>query len=84
MLIYRYKEKRRNGKMKKEDIKKNKKELDGVIETSRFIRDFMLNQEMPFEERTREIKTMRTACEANKTIVSSIINQISLDKLGTE
>lgn len=70
--------------MKKEDIKKNKTELDGVIETSRFIRDFMINQEIPYEERTREIKTMRTACEANKTIVSSIINQIALDKLGNE
>ena len=70
--------------MKKEDIKKNKTELDGVIETSRVIRDFMINQEIPYEERTREIKTMRTACEANKTIVSSIINQIALDKLGNE
>lgn len=70
--------------MKKEDIKKNKQELDGVIDTSRFIRDFMINQEIPYEERTREIKTMRTACEANKTIVSSIINQIALDKLGNE
>ena len=70
--------------MKKEDIKKNKTELDGVIETSRVIRDFMINQEIPYEERTREIKNMRTACEANKTIVSSIINQIALDKLGNE
>lgn len=70
--------------MKKEDIRKNKQELDGVINTSRFIRDYMINQEIPYEERTREIKTMRTACEANKTIVSSIINQIALDKLGNE
>ena len=70
--------------MKKERINKNTQELEGVIETSKFIRDFMLNQELSYEERAREIKTMRTACEANKTIVSSIINQIALDKLGTE
>ena len=44
----------------------------------------MLNKDVPYEERVREIKTMRTACEANKTIVSSIINTITLDKLGTE
>ena len=44
----------------------------------------MLDKSTPYEERVREIRTMRTACEANKTIVSSIINSIALDKLGTE
>ena len=70
--------------MKKENIKKNQEELEGVILTSKIIRDFMLDKNTPYEERVREIKTMRTACEANKTIVSSIINSIALDKLGTE
>ena len=70
--------------MKKENIKKNKEELEGVITSSKYIRDFMLDKNVPYEERVREIKTMRTACEANKTIVSSIINTIALDKLGSE
>lgn len=70
--------------MKKEKILKNQEELEGVILTSKIIRDFMLDKNTPYEERVREIKTMRTACEANKTIVSSIINSIALDKLGTE
>ena len=70
--------------MKKEKILKNQEELEGVILTSKIIRDFMLDKSTPYEERVREIKTMRTACEANKTIVSSIINSIALDKLGTE
>ena len=70
--------------MKQENIKKNQEELEGVIASSKFIRNFMLDKNTPYEERVREIKTMRTACEANKTIVSSIINTIALDKLGTE
>ena len=70
--------------MKKEKILKNQEELEGVILTSKIIRDFMLDKKTPYEERVREIRTMRTACEANKTIVSSIINSIALDKLGTE
>ena len=70
--------------MKKEKILKNQGELEGVIESSKYIRDFMLDKNVPYEERVREIKTMRTACEANKTIVSSIINTIALDKLGAE
>lgn len=71
--------------MKKEKILKNQEELEGVILTSKIIRDFMLDKDnTPYEERVREIRTMRTACEANKTIVSSIINSIALDKLGTE
>lgn len=70
--------------MKKEKILKNQEELEGVILTSKIIRDFMLDKNTPYEERVREIRTMRTACEANKTIVSSIINSIALDKLGTE
>ena len=70
--------------MKKEKILKNQEELEGVILTSKIIRDFMLDKSTPYEERVREIRTMRTACEANKAIVSSIINSIALDKLGTE
>ena len=70
--------------MKKEKILKNQEELEGVITSSKYIRDFMLDKNVPYEERVREIKTMRTACEANKTIVSSIINTIALDKLGAE
>lgn len=68
--------------MKKARIEKNTKELDDVIETSKKIRDYMLNSTIPYDERVREIKTMRTAVEANKSIVSSVINQILLDKLA--
>lgn len=70
--------------MKKERIEKNTKELDEVIDTSKVIRNYMLNKDIPYEERSREIKTMRTAVEANKSIVSSVINQIVLDKLANE
>ena len=70
--------------MKKERIEKNTNELDEVIDTSKVIRNYMLNKDIPYEERSREIKTMRTAVEANKSIVSSVINQIVLDRLANE
>ena len=70
--------------MKKERIDKNTNELDEVIDTSKVVRNYMLNMDIPFEERSREIKTMRTAVEANKSIVSSVINQIVLDRLANE
>ena len=70
--------------MKKERIDKNTKELDEVIDTSKIIRNYMLDKNIPYEERSREIKTMRTAVEANKSIVSSVINQIVLDRLANE
>ena len=70
--------------MKKERIDKNTNELDEVIDTSKVVRNYMLNMDIPYEERSREIKTMRTAVEANKSIVSSVINQIVLDRLANE
>ena len=70
--------------MKKERIEKNTNELDEVIDTSKVIRNYMLDKNIPYEERSREIKTMRTAVEANKSIVSSVINQIVLDRLANE
>ena len=57
-------------------------ELGGVIQSAKKIRDFMLNDEIPLAERKNEIATMRTANEANKTIVSSVINTLAIEKMG--
>ena len=57
-------------------------ELTGVIDSAKKIRDYMLDTESPLAERKQEIATFRTANEANKSIVSAIINTIALEKLS--
>lgn len=67
----------------KEQAKNNfENELVGVIESAKKIRDYMLDTETPLAERKQEIATFRTANEANKSIVSAIINTIALEKLS--
>lgn len=68
--------------MEKQDKKNFENELVGVIESAKKIRDYMLNTETPLNERKQEIATFRTANEANKSIVSAIINTIALEKLS--
>ena len=67
----------------KEQAKNNfENELVGIIESAKKIRDYMLDTETPLAERKQEIATFRTANEANKSIVSAIINTIALEKLS--
>lgn len=67
----------------KEQAKNNfENELVEVIESAKKIRDYMLDTETPLAERKQEIATFRTANEANKSIVSAIINTIALEKLS--
>lgn len=68
--------------MKKAKRDNLQNELQGVIDSARKIRDYMLNDEIPLSERKQEIATMRTANEANKTIVSSVINTVAIEKMG--
>ena len=68
-------------KMEKQNQEKYTKNLEEVIETSRTIRDFMLDEDKTLESREEHVRTMRTALEANKAIVSSVINIMQLEKL---
>lgn len=68
--------------MKKAKRDNLQNELQGVIDSARKIRDYMLNEEIPLSERKQEIATMRTANEANKTIVSSVINTVAIEKMS--
>ena len=67
--------------MKKEKITESNNILDDVIKTSQVIRNFMMDRKIPFNERSNELKTMRTAVEANKNIVSAVITELNLEKL---
>lgn len=68
--------------MKKAKREQLQDELSGVIESAKKIRDYMLDDEIPLSERKQEIATMRTANEANKTIVSSVINTVAIEKMS--
>ena len=68
--------------MTKKEATELKAELKGVRDSARMIRDYMLNKDIPLAERKQEIDTMRTANNANKTLVSSVINTIVIDKLS--
>ncbi len=57
-------------------------ELLNVIETAKKIRDYMIDTKTPLNERKQEIPTFRTANEANKAIISAIINSIAVEKLS--
>lgn len=67
--------------MEKQNQEMYTKNLEEVIETSRTIRDFMLDEDKTLESREEHVRTMRTALEANKAIVSSVINIMQLEKL---
>ena len=67
--------------MEKQNQEKYTKNLEEVIETSRTIRDFMLDEDKTLESREEHVRTMRPALEANKAIVSSVINIMQLEKL---
>ena len=67
---------------KKQKEALQKELMEGVVATAKKIRDYMVNTDIPLSERKQEIATFRTANEANKTIVSAIINTVAVEKLG--
>lgn len=68
--------------MNQQEKKLLQEELKGVIESAKQIRNYMLDTTIPLAERKQEIATMRTANEANKSIVSSVINTVAIEKMG--
>ena len=63
-------------KTKKQTIDKN---MNDVIETSRKMRDFLLDESVEFDERVRKLKVYTTALHANKNIVSACVVQVHIE-----
>lgn len=66
-------------------MEKNKKmkidaNMDDVIENSKAMRKFLLDESIPFEERSAKLKVLRTALDANRNIVSASVVQIHLEE----
>lgn len=61
---------------KKQIIDQN---MDDVIKTSKEMRDYLLNENVDFEERAGKLKVFKTALEANKNIVSASVVQVNIE-----
>lgn len=61
---------------KKKSIDNNMKD---VIDTSRDMRNYLLDESVDFEERSAKLKVFKTALEANKNIVSASVVQVNIE-----
>ena len=66
--------------MNKNKIKSIEDTMNDVISTSRRMRDYLLNEEVEFEERAGKLKIFKTALEANKNIVSASVVRINIEE----
>lgn len=62
----------------------NKKQLidnnmNDVISTSKEMRNYLLDENIDFEERAGKLKVFKTALEANKNIVSASVVQVNIE-----
>lgn len=65
--------------MTKEKNKRLENDMNDVVKTSREMRNYLLNEEIPLEERQSKLKVYKTALEANKNIVSASVVQVNLE-----
>lgn len=65
--------------MNKEKKAKIDNNMEDVIATSKSMREYLLNESVPFEERASKLKVLRTALDANKNIVSASVVQVHIE-----
>lgn len=65
------------------EIKKEKidNDMEDVIKTSQQIRNYLLDENIEFEQKKQKLPIFRTALDLNKNIVSASIVKVSLEKL---
>jgi hypothetical protein len=66
--------------MNKEKIKRIENTMIDVIETSKKMRNYLLDETIDFEERSSKLKVLKTALEANKNIVSASVVHIHIEE----
>jgi hypothetical protein len=67
--------------MNKEKQERINKNLDDVIDTSKKMRDYLLDETIPDEEKKERLKVIKTALEANKNIVSASCVIVNIENL---
>ena len=65
-------------------MNENKKQIiddnmNDVIKTSKDMRDYLLDENVDFEERAGKLKVFKTALEANKNIVSASVVKVNIE-----
>ena len=58
-----------------------KNDMNDVIATSRKMREYLLNDEIPFKDRVKVLPLYKITLDANKNIVSASSLKIALEKL---
>ena len=64
---------------KKEKIEQN---MDEVIETSKKMRNFLMDEKIPLEEKKNQLKVLRGVLEFNRNIVSASVVDLHLEDFG--
>ena len=67
--------------MKKEKENRINENMEDVINSSKEIRNYLLDADIPDEEKKDKLKVLRTALDANKNIVSASCVLISVEEL---
>jgi len=57
------------------------KNMDDVIETSKGIRDYLLNDKIPQEDKVDKFEFFKQALIANKNIVSATGTQLAVERI---
>lgn len=53
--------------------------MEDVIKTSKEMRNYLLNENIDYEERAGYLKVFKAALEANKNIVSASVVQVNIE-----
>ena len=59
-------------------------EMKNVIETSKKVRDYLGDTNLPLVERKKELELLKQVISANKNIVSASITMLNCEKLGND
>ena len=65
--------------MKEQTKQKINNNMEDVIKTSKEMRNYLLDEGIPFEERSSKLKVLKTALDANKNIVSASCVQVNIE-----
>ena len=61
-----------------------KKEMQDVIKTSTQVRNFLVNRDVAYVERKKELELYKQVISANKNIVSASITMLNVERMGDD
>lgn len=61
-----------------------KNEMQEVIKTSKQVRDFLVNRDVAYVERKKELELYKQVISANKNIVSASITMLNVERMNDD